>query len=138
MTDKTIFEKIIAGELPSHKIYEDKDTFAFLDADPINPGHTLVVPKQPYKNIYEIPEAAFGKLMQTVHQLSPKIKKAVSAEGINIGINNEPAAGQEVMHLHVHIMPRFAEDGFEHWQGEDQYHDDQRGVEIAEAIREQL
>jgi histidine triad (HIT) family protein len=134
----TVFEKIIAGEIPANKIYEDENTFAFLDADPINPGHTLVVPKKPYKNIYEIPASEFNQIMQTVRRLAPKIKQAVSAEGINIGINNDPAAGQEVMHLHVHIMPRFADDNFQHWQGEDDYHDDVRGEEIAESIRGRL
>lgn len=134
----TIFEKIIAGDIPAHKVYEDEGIFAFLDAEPVNPGHTLVVPKQPYENIYQIPENEFGSLMEVVHQLSAKIKQAVSADGINIGINNEPAAGQEVMHLHVHIMPRFESDEFDHWQGEEDYHDDERGSQIAQQIRAQL
>jgi len=138
MSEKTVFEKIIAGDIPHHKIYEDENTFAFLDAEPINPGHTLVIPKQPYKNMYEMPEDEFGRLMQAVHKLTPKIKQAVSADGINIGINNEPAAGQEVMHLHVHIMPRFESDEFTHWQGEDDYHDDVRGERVAEDIRDEL
>jgi histidine triad (HIT) family protein len=138
MSEKTVFEKIIAGEIPHHKVYEEESFFAFLDAEPINPGHTLVVPKQPYKNIYEIPREEFGRLMQVVHKLSPQIKEAVSAEGINIGINNETAAGQEVMHLHAHIMPRFVDDNFQHWDGEEPYHDDERGSEVAERIREKL
>jgi histidine triad (HIT) family protein len=134
----TVFEKIIAGEIPAHEVHENENTFAFLDADPVNPGHTLVVPKKPYKNIYEIPAGEFNQVMQTVRRLAPEIKQAVSAEGINIGINNDPAAGQEIMHLHVHIMPRFADDSFSHWQGEEDYHDDVRGEEIAESIRENL
>ncbi|PSO45047.1 MAG: HIT family protein [Parcubacteria group bacterium SW_6_46_9] len=138
MSKQTIFTKIIAGDIPHHKIYEDESTFAFLDAEPVNPGHTLVVPKEPYQNIYEIPQDDFTKVMETVHRLAPKIKDGVSADGINIGINNEPAAGQEVMHLHVHIMPRFDSDSFSHWQGQDDYHDDVRGKEIAENIREEL
>lgn len=138
MSDKTIFEKIIAGEVSHHKVYEDEDTFAFLDADPVNPGHTLVIPKEPYENIYEIPEDAYHAVMETVRKLSPKVKEAVSADGINIGINNDPAAGQEVMHLHVHIMPRFTGDGFQHWQGDEPYHDNERGETVAEKIREVL
>jgi histidine triad (HIT) family protein len=134
----TIFEKIIAGEIPSDNIYEDEDHFAFLDADPINPGHTLVVPKQAYKNMYEIPEGEFGRLMQVVHKLAPQIKEAVSADGINIGINNDSAAGQEVMHLHVHIMPRFKSDNFQHWQGEADYHKNERGKTIAKKIRSKV
>jgi histidine triad (HIT) family protein len=134
----TIFEKIIAGKIPSHTIYEDENHFAFLDANPINPGHTLVVPKQAYENMYEIPEDEFSQLMQVVHKLAPQIKAAVSADGINIGINNDPAAGQEVMHLHVHIMPRFVDDNFQHWNGDEPYHDDERGEEVAAMIREKL
>jgi len=138
MPEQTIFAKIIAGDIPHHKIYEDESTFAFLDAEPVNPGHTLVVPKEPYQNMYEIPQNAFTEVMKTVHQLAPKIKNGVSADGINIGINNGSAAGQEVMHLHVHIMPRFNDDDFQHWQGEDDYHDNVRGKEIAESVRERL
>jgi histidine triad (HIT) family protein len=134
----TIFEKIIDGDISSHDVYEDENHFAFLDADPINPGHTLVVPKEAYKNMYEIPEDEFGQLMQVVHKLAPQIKEAVSADGINIGINNDPAAGQEVMHLHVHIMPRFVDDYFQHWDGDEPYHDDERGNEIAANIRKKL
>jgi histidine triad (HIT) family protein len=134
MSETTIFEKIIAGDIPAHKIYEDENTFAFLDAEPINPGHTLVVPKKPHKNMYESPANEFGSLMQVVHRLAPKIKQAVSADGINIGINNDSAAGQEVMHLHVHIMPRFADDGFQHWHGKKDYHDGNSGQKIADKI----
>lgn len=117
MSEKTIFEKIIEGEIPAHKIYEDEYTFAFLDINPINPGHTLVIPKTPSRNIFDIPKDDFLHVMETAHMLAPKIKEAVGAEGINIGINNEAAAGQEVFHLHVHIMPRFNNDNHEHWGG---------------------
>lgn len=110
-----IFTKIIAGEIPSARVYEDEETFAFLDIAPKTPGHTLVVPKQQYANIYDIPEDTLCHVMRTVKMLAPAIKRAVQADGINIGMNNEPAAGQEVMHAHVHIIPRFAEDGLEFW-----------------------
>lgn len=134
----TIFAKIISGEIPSNKVYEDEHTFAFLDADPINPGHTLVIPKDEYKNIYEISEEAFLQVMKTVHKLSPIIKEAVGADGINIGQNNESAAGQEVFHLHVHIMPRFEDDNFTHWQGAKNYHEGEKGTEIATKISKNL
>lgn len=134
----TIFTKIINGEIPSNKVYEDEHTFAFLDADPVNPGHTLVIPKEEHKDIYEIPEAAFQHVMNTVRKLAPIIKEAVSADGINIAQNNEPAAGQEIFHLHVHIMPRFSGDGFTHWQGAENYHEGDKGTEIAQKISENL
>ncbi|MEX2514526.1 MAG: HIT family protein [Candidatus Paceibacterota bacterium] len=134
----TVFEKIIAGEIPCYKVYEDDETFAFLDADPINPGHTLVIPKEPHKDIYEIPEASFLAVMRTVHKLAPVIREAVGADGINIGQNNEPAAGQEVFHFHVHIMPRFEGDGHTHWQGAENYHEGEDGEKIANQIAERL
>jgi len=134
----TIFEKIIGGEIPSNKVYEDDDTFAFLDADPINPGHTLVIPKKPYKDIYEIPEDAYLAVMKTVRKLAPVTKEAVGADGVNLGQNNEPAAGQEVFHFHVHIMPRFEGDGHTHWQGAENYHEGKKGSEIAQKITENL
>lgn len=116
MTD-CLFCKIASGTIPSEKIYEDEDTFAFLDIHPINRGHTLVVPKEHHANIYEAPEELFAKVMHTVQLLAPRIKQAVNAEGINIGINNDHAAGQMVFHLHVHIIPRFDNDGYSHWHG---------------------
>ena len=116
MTD-CLFCKIASGTIPSEKIYEDEDTFAFLDIHPINRGHTLVVPKEHYANIYEAPEELFAKVMQTVQLLAPRIKQAVGADGINIGINNDRAAGQMVFHLHAHIIPRFDNDGYSHWHG---------------------
>lgn len=112
-----LFCKIVSGEIPSEKIYEDENTFAFLDIHPINRGHTLVVPKTHYENIYEAPEEVFTKVMRTVQLLAPKIKQAVGADGINIGINNGKAAGQLVYHLHTHIIPRFESDGYSHWHG---------------------
>lgn len=112
-----LFCKIAAGATPSEKIYEDEDTFAFLDIHPINRGHTLVIPKVHYANIYEAPDEIFVKVMRTVRFLAPKVKQAVGADGINIGINNDKAAGQLVFHLHAHIIPRFDDDGHAHWHG---------------------
>jgi len=114
MSEKTIFEKVISGELPHYKVYEDEETYVFLDAFPSAYGHTLVVPKKPYKNIYEIPTELAGRLFQIVQKISVAIKKAVEAEGINIVMNNEPAAGQIVFHAHIHILPRFENDGGYH------------------------
>jgi histidine triad (HIT) family protein len=134
----TIFEKIIAGEIPANKIYEDEQTFAFLDGKPINPGHTLVISRKPYKDIYEIPQADFLAVMKTVHKLAPIIKQAVGADGINLGNNNGPAAGQEVPHYHVHIIPRFEGDGFSHWHGAEDYHEGEAGENIAKRVTENL
>jgi histidine triad (HIT) family protein len=111
MNEKTIFEKVISSELPHYKVYEDEETFAFLDINPNNYGHTLVVPKKPYKNIFELPADVIAKLFQVVQKIAIAVKKAVEADGINIVMNNEPAAGQIVFHAHIHVIPRFENDG---------------------------
>ncbi|MEK7510658.1 MAG: HIT family protein [Patescibacteria group bacterium] len=113
--EPTIFEKIIAREIPATIIYEDEATLAFLDIAPNNPGHTLVIPKVHTRNILDISEDSWLAVMKTVHKLAPVIKEAVDADGINIAMNNEPAAGQVVFHAHVHIIPRHEGDGFTHF-----------------------
>ncbi len=118
MTDPNcLFCKIVAGEIPCEKVYENEQTFAFLDIHPINRGHTLVVPKTHHPNMYETPQETFAEVMKTAQMLASKIKSAVGAHGINIGINNDEAAGQLVFHLHVHVIPRFEGDGHAHWHG---------------------
>lgn len=134
----TIFEKIIAGEIPAHKVYEDETTFAFLDAEPVNPGHTLVIPKEPYKDIYDISEDALCAVMTTARKLAPILKEVVGADGINIHNNNEAPAGQKVFHFHIHLIPRFEGDGFSHWDGADDYHAGSDGDEIAQKITNKL
>jgi len=128
-----LFCKIVAGDIPCEKIYEDEDTFAFLDIHPINRGHALVIPKIHAENIYDIPREDFCNLMETVRQLAPAVKDAVNADGINIGMNNDGAAGQLVFHAHIHIIPRFVSDGHRHWHGTPYQNGEIRMV--AEAIR---
>lgn len=117
-------------------IYENDRVFAFLDIKPNNPGHTLVIPKMHYKNIYETPSAVFMDVMDVVRQLSVSIKKAVGADGINLHMNNDAAAGQLVFHAHVHIIPRFIEDGYEHWHGH--AYEEGEMHRVGEKIRSQL
>lgn len=116
--DDCLFCKIIAkGEVPSTEVYEDADTYAFLDINPNNPGHTLVVPKAHYTNLYDISDDALCAVMKTVRKIALSIKKAVGATGVNIAMNNERDAGQIIDHAHIHIIPRFKDDGFRHWPG---------------------
>lgn len=115
--NEDIFAKIIAREIPADIVYEDEHTLAFLDLHPVNPGHTLVVPKEFSRNILDISPDAFAKVAETVRTLSRVIKEAMGADGINIHMNNEPAAGQEVFRTHLHIIPRHHGDGLEHWHG---------------------
>ncbi|MDO8561210.1 MAG: HIT family protein [bacterium] len=110
-----IFCKIARGELPSFKVYEDDAVLAFLDIRPVNPGHTLVVPKQHSKNIFDVPSDDWARVSETVRMLAGKIEKAMSADGVNIMMNNRGHAGQLVDHTHIHIIPRFKGDGFKLW-----------------------
>lgn len=110
-----IFCKIIKGEIPSYKVYEDEHTLAFLDINPVNPGHTLVVPKKHYANIEEADEETLGQIIKTVKRVGLSLKKNLAAPGYNAQVNNDPAAGQVVLHLHFHLTPRLKNDGLELW-----------------------
>ncbi len=136
MTPDCLFCRIIAKEIPTDILYEDDATLAFLDIRPINPGHMLVVPKEHHANIYDIPADVFARVMETARMLTPKVKAAVGAEGVNIGINNDRVAGQVIFHLHVHIMPRFANDGHRHWHGEG--YKEGEALAVADKIRATL
>ena len=125
-----IFCKIIKGEIGAHKVYEDKDTLAFLDINPVNIGHVLVIPKGHYANIFEIPEKDLLDVVRTVKKVSHAVKKGLKADGINITMNNEPAAGQVVFHLHIHIIPRNINDGFKHWSGKRNYQEGEKEVVV--------
>lgn len=105
--DTNIFAKILRGELPSHKIYEDADTFAFMDIMPRGDGHCLVIPKQPSRNILDADPAALTTLIASVQKISRAVVKAFSADGVTVQQFNEPAGGQVVFHLHFHVIPRF-------------------------------
>jgi histidine triad (HIT) family protein len=105
MSESCIFCKIIQKEAPASIVYEDDKVIAFMSIQPINVGHTLVVPKTHYKNIYEIPDEEVAYLYKIVKKLSHSVKKAVNAEGMRIVQNNGGVAGQVIFHLHVHIIP---------------------------------
>lgn len=109
--DACIFCKIINGELPSYKVYENDNTLAFLDINPVNPGHTLVVPKKHAHNIFDISPEDWAAVTETARVLSIAIEKALEADGVNIAMNNREHAGQVVDHPHLHIIPRFKGDG---------------------------
>jgi histidine triad (HIT) family protein len=106
-----IFCKIIKNEIPSVKVYEDDRVFAFLDINPLNDGHLLVIPKAHAENIHEITEADFVAVASATHKLTAAVKKALNPEGINLMQLNGKAANQVVPHLHVHIVPRWFGDG---------------------------
>ena len=104
--ENNVFAKVLRGEIPCHKIYEDDDTLAFLDIMPRAGGHALVITKEKARDFFDISPAGLAKLMAVVQKLAPKIKEAMGAEGVLIQQFNGAAAGQTVFHLHVHIIPR--------------------------------
>ncbi len=106
--DDNIFAKILRGELPCQKVYEDDHSFAFLDIMPRADGHTLVIPKAKAQNMFDIAPGDLGHLIACVHKLAPIVRDAMGAEGILIQQFNEAAAGQMVFHIHFHIVPRWA------------------------------
>ena len=101
-----VFAKILRGELPCHKVYEDEKTFAFMDIMPRSDGHTLVIPKAPSRNLLDIDLEQLGYVMATVQKIARAQIKAFDADGITVQQFNEGACGQVVFHTHVHVLPR--------------------------------
>ncbi|MGD6851211.1 MAG: HIT family protein [Candidatus Bathyarchaeia archaeon] len=105
--ESCIFCQIAAKNAPSSIIYEDEAVLAFLDIRPLNMGHTLVIPKTHYVDVFDIPENELCKVYLAAKKMSGSIKKATCAQGISIFQQNGTAAGQDIFHLHVHVVPRF-------------------------------
>lgn len=106
-----IFCKIVAGGIPAMKIYEDEYALAFLDIHPLAPGHAMVIPKEHAQTILDLSEQSIGPLFQAVKKVTKMINCGIAPRGFTIGINHGRISGQEVHHLHVHIIPRFDGDG---------------------------
>ena len=111
-----IFCKIIAGEIPCHRIYEDENYLAFLDISPISPGHSLVIPKNHSTDLLHARAQDRSGLLEIVAMVAPKILRVVGASAFNIGINTGKDSGQVVFHTHVHIIPRSPKDGLKSWE----------------------
>ena len=105
--DTNIFAKILRGELPAHRVYEDEAVIAFMDVMPQGTGHTLVVPKAPSRNLLDADPATLAPLFAAVRKVARAVKAAFAADGVTVMQFNEPASGQTVYHLHVHVIPRF-------------------------------
>ena len=101
-----IFAKILRGELPAHKVFEDDNAFAFLDIMPRAPGHTLVIPKSPARTILDISPDDLARVMTATQKVARAAMTVFAADGLTIQQFNEPAGGQVVFHLHVHVIPR--------------------------------
>lgn len=129
-----IFCKIIKGEIPCTKIYEDDKFLAFLDIAPVNFGHTLIIPKKHFKDILDIPDEVLSELIVVGKKLGKALIESLGAEGFNLTTNNGEAAGQIVFHTHFHIIPRRLDDGLTHW-GKRKYKEGQI-EEVAKKIKE--
>lgn len=104
---ENIFAKILRGDLPAHKVYEDEATFVFMDIMPRGDGHCLVIPKQAARNILDVDAESLAAVARTTQKLARAVKTAFSADGVTVQQFNETAGGQVVFHLHVHVIPRF-------------------------------
>ncbi|MDQ6675824.1 MAG: HIT family protein [Acidobacteriota bacterium] len=137
MSDSCIFCRIAAREIPAAIVYEDEHSLAFLDIDPLFPGHTLLIPKQHSETILELPPDNVGPLFRNAQLLTRAVEGALEAEGSFVGINNR--ISQSVPHLHIHVVPRRKKDGLRgfFWPRR-KYNGDEHLAETAEAIRRKL
>ena len=102
-----IFAKILRGEVPSHRVYDDGEVIAFMDVMPQGNGHALVLPKAPSRNLLDADPTTLGPLLRATQKVAKAVKRAFDADGVTVIQFNEPASGQTVYHLHVHVIPRF-------------------------------
>jgi histidine triad (HIT) family protein len=110
-TSQCLFCGIVAGKIPAKKVYEDDHSIGFLDINPRNPGHTLVIPKKHAETLLDMSEKDAGKLFESVQKVAAMVKNGTNSQGLSIGQSNGQAAGQVVRHVHVHVIPRFANEG---------------------------
>ena len=106
-----IFCKIVKSDIPAHKVYEDNKVLAFLDVKPHTKGHTVVVPKKHMVRIFDLEDKEIGELFVSVRKIMSILDKKLNPDGFNVGWNHNTAGGQVVPHLHIHIMPRYINDG---------------------------
>jgi histidine triad (HIT) family protein len=137
MTD-CIFCKIVNREIPATVVYEDADVLVFMDIGPIIKGHALVISKQHYDPITETPDEILVKLHLTAKRVAQAQLNGLGADGVNIMQNNGTAAGQEVPHIHVHVIPRYEDDGH-HWNwNAKKYENFEEMAKLAEKLQKQL
>ena len=133
-----IFCKIVAKEIPATTVYEDDDVLVFMDIGPIIKGHALVISKRHYDPVTDTPDEILGKLHLVAKRIAEAQMNGIGADGVNIVQNNGIAAGQEVPHIHVHVIPRFSNDGH-HWNWNAKKYDDfEEMKKLADKLREQL
>jgi histidine triad (HIT) family protein len=138
MTDPNcIFCKIVAGQIPCTKLYEDSETLAFMDINPVHDGHCLVIPKAHHASVFELPDAAFAASARTAIKVARAVNDALKPDGLNLLQANGPGAAQSVPHFHLHILPRRMNDGLSvNWTPKPG--DRARIAEVAQQIRARL
>lgn len=135
-----IFCKIISGEIPSVKIYEDEHVFAFMDIMPLSKGHTLLIPKTHRESVYDLQADEAGQLFSAAPKIAAALKETFNPEGLNLLNNNGAKAGQSVFHFHLHFIPRYGEtDGFgAKWVTKEKEYTTERIQELAEEVKNKL
>jgi len=126
----------VEGEVPATKIYEDAEVLAFMNLHPTNKGQVLVIPKDHVENIYGFSEELAARIMLATKKLAIAVKNGVDADGVNLIMNNEEAAGQIIFHAHMHIIPRFNADGLKPWPASD--YNEGEIEEWGEKVRKEL
>jgi histidine triad (HIT) family protein len=134
----TIFTKILSGEIPSHKIYEDEHVFVFLDIGPLSRGHTLVIPKEPAETLDQLSDASAQAIGRVLPRLCRAVKRVTGCDAYNVLQNNGRRAHQAVMHVHFHIIPKPDDDGGLGIDWPAKKLDNQEGANLAAEIREAL
>jgi histidine triad (HIT) family protein len=132
-----LFCKIVRKDIPSTSLYEDQDVYAFLDIQPVQPGHVLVVPKIHAATLLEMQEESLTKTILAVQRLTKAVVVGLGVSGFNVVQNNGAESGQKIFHVHFHIIPRRAGDGLEVWPNR-AYSSEQEKAEIAERICQSL
>ncbi len=136
--DNCLFCKIIAGKIPSFKVFEDDLVYAFLDISPINLGHTLIIPKEHHTTSITIPEDVKGRMFYIGSKIGVALRRVFDVDGFNLHLADGACAGQVVMHSHLHIIPRGVDDGF-HWNTRQlTYENDEAKAEFVEQIKLKL
>lgn len=130
-----VFCKVAAWETPSQRVYEDDKYIAFLDINPINFGHTLIIPREHYANFQEAPAEVVADMVRIGQKIAPAIMEAMNAKAFNVVFNSGEEAGQAVHHVHMHIIPRYGDDGHKQWQGRNRYDEGEMGA-TAKKIKE--
>jgi len=132
-----VFCKVAAWETPSQRVYEDDKYIAFLDINPVNFGHTLVIPREHYPNFTETPNEALCDMIRIAKKIAPAILEAMKAPAYNVTFNVGEEAGQAVHHVHLHVIPRYGDDGHKQWQGRNRYAEGEMGA-TAKKIKEKI